>query len=422
MQTTNFWATLLPPQKRSSQSQPAEIDVAIIGGGLTGLNAALELAKNGISCAVFEQETIGWGASSRNGGMMTPGLKASLRSITRAYGLERAREFWQWSLDAIDYVQQIIVEEEIDCDFERNGYAWLACKPKHMENVRREKQWLKENFDYSGGKIIPREELRTEIGTDDYDGAFVDDFGAGLNPAQYTHGLAEAAARSGVCLLEKTPVTKIMRETGQFRVTTPNASTRARQVLLATNGYTTHIVPKARSGIFPVGSYIIVTEPLSEDLQREISPRKRMFYDSKKFIKYFRLTADGRLLYGGRNNLSTTLDLHKSAENLRADMLATFPQLKHTVITHTWTGKLGITFDLLPHVGRFDGIHYAYGYSGHGLSIASYLGREVGQLLAGKIPSTIFAEINHPRTILANFDKLYLPFVAAWYRFLDRVN
>ena len=423
MQTTNFWTDHSPrPADLLTHSLPSQTDVAIVGSGYTGLHAALALAKAGASVAVLEQETIGFGASSRNGGMLTAGLKASLKDIVRMYGIERARQFWQWSLDSIDHVDKTVAEEQIECDFSRPGHVELAYKPSHFEHFKTYVEWKRDQFGYTGGRVVSPSDLRTEIGSDAYFGGLVDDFSAGLQPAKYVFGLAKAVARRGVCLVEHAGVNAVKREGAGFRLSTAKGEITAREVLLATNGYTTGLVPGVRSGIFPVGSYIIATEPLPLDLQDELSPKNRVFFDSKNFLNYFRLTPDGRMLFGGRNDLSTSLDLHESARLLQARMLEVYPQLKGISITHAWTGKLGITFDLMPHVGRMDGIHYAYGYNGHGVSIASYLGKEVGELLAGQRSSVPFMEIKHPRSFIANFDRLYLPFVGAWYRVLDRIS
>lgn len=204
-----------------------------------------------------------------------------------------------------------------------------------------------------------------------------------------------------------------------FAVHTSKGVLRAKDVLIATNGYTDRLVPSLKPRVFPVGSYIIVTEPLPLELQKELSPEGRMFYDSKNFLNYFRLTPDGRMLWGGRNDLSTDLDLQRSASLLRAELVHTFPQLEGIPLTHTWTGKLGITFDLMPHIGRVDGIHYAFGYGGHGLALATYLGSEIGKLLAGQISSSPFAEIPHPTMFFYRSEPWFIPVAARYYRLAD---
>lgn len=423
MKTENFWLEATGVQAQIPTGElPSETDVAVIGGGYTGLHAALRLRKAGVDVTILEAETIGWGASSRNGGMLTPGLKAPLKNIVRMYGMDQARVFWDWSLEAIEHVDRTILEERIACDWDRRGHVALAFKASHWEGFKSYVAWKRANFGYEGDRLVPPDWLQEEIGSTSYFGGIADDVSGGLNPAAYVFGLGCAVANRGAQLVEHAPVTRIDVVKGGFRLHTPKGELRAKEVLLATNGYTTGLVPIARTGIFPVGSYIIVTEPLPPDLQGELSPKERMFYDSKYFLNYFRLTPDGRMLFGGRNRLTTTLDLLESAHLLRSRMLEVFPQLQDVPITHTWTGKLGITFDLMPHIGRVNGIHYAYGYGGHGASIASMLGREVGELLAGARASSPFMEIRHPRSFIARFDRLFLPFVAAYYRLRDRLS
>ena len=211
-------------------------------------------------------------------------------------------------------------------------------------------------------------------------------------------------------------------DSNYFRLITSAGDVRAKKVIVATNGYTDRLVPGLKPLIFPVGSYIVVTEPLSEDLQKIISPKKRMYYDSKWFLNYFRLTPDGRMLWGGRNDLSTDLDLDDSAKRLTRELYSILPDLRDIPITHTWTGKLGITFDLMPHIGEKNGIYYAFGYGGHGLSIATYLGTEIGLLLSGKKDRSPFMEISHQTMFFYRNRPWFIPFAARYFRFLDWVS
>jgi len=422
MKTVPLWTDQYPkPGDLPTSPLPEKVDVAIIGSGYTGLNAALALADSGAQVAALEQETVGWGASSRNGSMLTTGLKSPLRRVIQRYGLETARYFWGWSLEAIDHVESVIAREGIACDFHRPGHAYLAYKPQHYDRIKAYGELLEREFNYSGFQLVDPEGLHTEIGSRAYFGAMTEDRSGLLHPARYVFGLGSAAARKGVRLVEKCRVTRITRRVEGFALQTSQGWLRAKEVLMATNGYTTNLVPGIRQGIFPVGSYIIATEPLPSDLQAELSPKKRAFFDSKRFLNYFCLTPEGRMLFGGRTNLSTHLDLTVSAEILKRQMLRVFPQLAEVPITHSWTGKLGVSFDQMPHIGRVNRIHYAYGYSGHGVSIASYLGYEVGRLIAGEISGGAFMDIHHPRFIFAALDRLYLPFVSAYFRLEDHL-
>ena len=422
MKTIPFWTDQFPrPAELVGHALPEEVDVAIVGGGYTGLTAARIIARNGGSVAVLEQETIGWGASSRNGGMTTTGLKAAAKTVSSRYGKELGRVFWQASLEAIDLIGDIVREEQIECEFERRGHVALATKAQHFKQMQAKADWFRRELQYPIDVVGP-DELHQEIGSQAFYGGLRDEYSGGLNPAKYVYGLAQAVARHGGCLCENTRVTQIKRQNDKFELQTTQGTVRAREVLLATNGYTGGLVRGVRRRIFPVGSYIIVTEPLPENEQRELSPMGRMFYTSRWFLHYFRLTPDGRMLFGGRNNLSTGMDLQESAKRLQRSMLRVFPQLENVPLTHSWSGRLGLTFDLMPHIGRVDRLHYAMGYCGHGVSIATYLGTEAGLLLSGKKENSPFAQIAHDTQFFYQGRPWFLPFAAIYYRFLDWVS
>lgn len=423
MKTTTFWTDQYPRPADipTATAVPTEVDVAIVGSGYTGLNAARILAKAGAAVAVLERHTIGWGASSRNGGMATPGIKQSLKTIWKQYGRDYAHKFWQASLEAIDLIDAIVQEEQITCDWQRNGHIALASKASHFEYYRTLQTWLKEEFGHDT-TLVSKAEIHSEIGSDLYFGGLADEYSGGIQPAKYVFGLARAVANLGVHLCENSDVQRIEKLPTCFLVHTSSGSIKANEVLIATNGYTDKLVPQLKPKIFPVGSYIIVTEPLPTALQQELSPKGRMFYTSKNFLHYFRLTPDGRMLWGGRNNLSTNLDLQESAQRLKTTMHLAFPQLKEVPVSHTWTGKLGLTFDLMPHIGRVNGIHYAFGYGGHGLSIATYVGTEVGKLLAGQINSSPFMEIPEDTRFFYRNKPWFLPFAAQYYRLKDKIS
>jgi len=264
--------------------------------------------------------------------------------------------------------------------------------------------------------------LSSELGSTNYYGAIVDPHAAGLHPAKYVFGLAGVAGRLGAQLVENAEVEQIQGVQGNFQLKTARGTLKAQEILLATNGYTTNLAPAIRTGVFPAGSYIITTEPLSPTMQATLSPKGRMFFDSKHFLNYFRLTPDGRMLFGGRHNLSTDLSVEESARLLRKRMVEVFPQLADVPLSHTWTGKLGLTFDLMPHVGCLNGIHYAYGYAGHGVAVASLVGKEIGEVLAGRRSSQLFSQLRQQRYFFTRYDKFYLPLVSAWFRFLDLVS
>jgi glycine/D-amino acid oxidase-like deaminating enzyme len=421
MKATVYWTDNTPrPEDISISELPKKVEVAIIGTGYTGLNAALALSNEGVNVAVLEQETIGWGGSSRNGGLFAPDISAGMRTIEGCYGLEIAHSLWHWSLEACDYVAQIIATEAIDCDFQRSGQVHLACKPAHLEALRQYSEYIARRYSYKGQHIVERTDLQDEIDSPLFYGGVVEKNAGGLDPAKYVFGLARAAARHGALLVEKARVEDIRRQNGNFTINTSLGELKAKEVLLATNGYTTNLVPQVRYGILPVVTAILVTEPLPPEMQQQLSPKNRVFYSSRKFLDYFHLTADGRMMLGGLRKLSGNFNATNIARDLYARLIEIFPQLVGTPITHVWSGYAGFTFDKVPHIGRINGIHYAYGYSGHGVAAASYLGYEVGQLIAGERESSHFLQIAHPRYFFALFSEQYLPLVTLWHRFLDR--
>ena len=424
MLKTPLWTDQFPrPNNLATSDNPnSDTDIAIIGSGYTGLCAARILRKNGASVTIFDRNTVGWGASSRNGGMATPGLKQGIQKIYKMYGSKLAHEFWKASVDAIDLIEEIVDEHSIDCDWQRNGHASLATKPSHAPRLKQYGSWLEKKFGHVQN-YIPKNQIRDEIGSDAYHGALTDEISGGLHASKYVYGLATTVSNLGVQLCEHTDVLDIEKnDSNYFRLITSAGDVRAKKVIVATNGYTDRLVPGLKPLIFPVGSYIVVTEPLSEDLQNIISPKKRMYYDSKWFLNYFRLTPDGRMLWGGRNDLSTDLDLDDSAKRLTRELYSILPDLRDIPITHTWTGKLGITFDLMPHIGEKNGIYYAFGYGGHGLSIATYLGTEIGLLLSGKKDRSPFMEISHQTMFFYRNRPWFIPFAARYFRFLDWVS
>src|SRR6266446_3938747 len=288
MQQKNFWATTVDsPLVAASPEIPDFVDVAVIGGGFCGLSAARTLAKRGVKVALLEAESFGWGASSRNGGMVLTGMKLPVPTLIKRYGRDTVRKMYAASLESIDCVEHIVREENIDCSFSRCGHLEVACKQAHFDGYEESAALVKREFNHDR-RIIPKSELHAEIGSDIYFGGMVDETSAGLNPARYVAGLALAVQRAGACLYDRTRVSSVEPSTKNgarnFRLQTSRGAVTAREVLLATGAYTTEATPALRKKIIPIGSYIIATEILPADLARELSPRNRMIYDSKHFL------------------------------------------------------------------------------------------------------------------------------------------
>ncbi|HUH98678.1 MAG TPA: FAD-binding oxidoreductase [Anaerolineales bacterium] len=404
---------------------PRQVDVAVLGGGYTGLSAARTLARGHSSVSVLEAETMGWGASSRNGGMVLSGLKLPMRSILKKYGRDLARRLFHCSLEAIDTVEQIVREEAIDCGFARTGHLLTANRPRHFEALKREVEFLAEEFKHEV-HLVSRERQREEIGSDLYYGALVDEASAGLNPAQYVAGLARAAQRAGAVLCARARVQHIERGRNGFTVETERGPIRAQEVLVATAGYTKQAAPWLQSRIIPIGSFIIATERLSDDLATELSPKNRMIFDSRHFLNYFRLW-DHRLIFGGRaaflpENRNT---VRQSMEILRREMVRVYPQLEHVQVEYAWGGTLDFAFDMMTHVGLADGLHYSLGYAGHGVAMATYLGKTVAEaMLSGRIQDHPFAALPLPGAPLGlnGLWPWFLPLAGIWNKVLDWIE
>ena len=430
IQQQNYWLTTAEmPKADASRAIPQSVDVAVIGAGFTGLSAARTLAKKGASVAVLEAETIGWGASSRNGGMVLSGMKLGVNKLISMYGRERTQRMYAASLASIDCVEQIVREENIACDFSRCGHLEVACKQAHFDDYARQVEVIRREFNHEL-KIVPRGELRSEIGSDSYYGGMVDESSVGVNPARYVAGLGAAAIRAGACVFEQTRVQKIERASqtavAGWKVTTPRGALWAKNVFVGTSGYTGVATPALQKKIIPIGSYIIATEVLPDALARQLSPRNRMIYDSKNYIYYYRLTPDNRMLFGGRAAFfpETGDSIRKSAEILQRGMIEVYPQLRDTKVEFVWGGTLDFAFDIMPHAGQIDGIHYALGYAGHGVAMATYQGHLMALEMAGESPENPFVGIPFPGAPLGlyNGKPWFLPFAGAYYKFLDWVS
>jgi glycine/D-amino acid oxidase-like deaminating enzyme len=412
-----YWHdTVEMPSGHDVVSLPEKVDVAVIGGGYTGLSAALALAKRGNRVSVLEARTIGWGASSRNGGMVLTGLKIPMQAAIKRYGREHARRLFECSLESIAMVENLCKEEGIDCNFVRNGHLLTANKPKHYHLLAEEAEFMAKEFDHTV-RLIPKDAQWEEIGSDLYCGALVDETSAGLNPAKYVTGLARAAKRAGAALHARAQVRSLGPREGRFLLETERGSIQAEKVLVATNGYIDAVTPQLRRKILPIGSFIIATEPLPEKLAYELSPHNRMIFDFKHFLNYFRLSEDNRMIFGGRAAFfpENQRTVRRSAEILRREMIEVFPQLRDAQAEYAWGGTLGFAFDLMPHAGEIDGVFYAIGYAGHGVAMATYL---------GTIKEHPFVTFPFPGAPLGlyNGSLWFLPLVGAWHRVLDLIE
>jgi glycine/D-amino acid oxidase-like deaminating enzyme len=393
--------------------------VAVVGGGYTGLAAARVLARRGAEVTVLERHTIGWGASSRNGGFVLPGFKPDVEVLARKLGVLEARRLFDLSIEAVQGLEALVAEEAIDCDYTRCGTVILAARPGHVAGLERSRRFLRDQLGHET-IVLSRGELGSEIGSVRYHGGLLDPLAGAVQPARLVQGLAAAAVRAGARLVEGVEVRGLERRRDGWAVATSAGLVVARDVLVATNGYTGPAVPALRRRVVPVGSYLVATAPLDPALASRLVPRRRVLSDTKNLLYYFRLSPDGRMVFGGRAAFTPT-PVARSAEILARGMVEVFPELAGVPLEYAWGGQVAFTVDQMPHAGRLDGVHYALGYGGHGVAMATWLGARMGDALAGvgEIPRLTAPFRAVP---LYRGTPWFLPLVGGYYRVRDALG
>jgi glycine/D-amino acid oxidase-like deaminating enzyme len=415
-----YWFESMSATPDPAETQlPRRTDVLIIGGGYTGMTAAIRLAQQGTGVTVIDSKPMGTGASARNGGMALNGLSENLAKLIRRHGPELTRRLFEESVAAVDTVEQIVAEGAIDCDFRRSGHFEAAFKPQHFQELQEHQEFLERHFNHAT-QLVTARELHEEIGSQLYHGGLIDPLCAGLHPARYIAGLIRMAAGLNVGLCEEVTVHAIQRRPDGFEIQTSRGNIRAEKVIVASNGYTGRLTPWMQRRVIPVRSLMIATAPLSPEQARALIPRDRMISDTKIFLYYFRLSPDGRrLLFGGRPQ-SPRKSLAENARYMRENMLQVYPQLKQVPMEFMWWGKLGFTMDRTPHIGRQGGLYYAMGYCGHGVALATYLGAKLAEMVMDRHAETAFAQPPFRLIPCYNGKPWFLPLVYSYFKFKDR--
>jgi glycine/D-amino acid oxidase-like deaminating enzyme len=418
-----WWWEAAEPVPAAAPPLPERAEVAIVGGGYCGMNCALELARRGRRAVVIEAERIGFGASSRNGGMVSGGLKLATGDLAAEHGEERARAIVEESARSLPFLEELIRREGIDCDWARSGRFLGAWNDRHYRELAGQVEKIR-TLTGMGAAMVPRERQREEIGSDFYRGGMVAEAYGSLHPAKYARGLADAVRRAGATLVDGTRVTAVARAGEGFRVATSRGSLRADAVFMATNGYTPRdAAPWLARRVIPLASYIIATEELDPGLIRRLVPRGRMISDTKRVLNYYRISPDGRrVLFGGRASFRAQ-EARAVVPRMHAMMAAVWPELARARITHAWTGFVAFTFDHLPHLGAHESVHYAAGCQGSGVAMMSWLGHQAGLKLAGGANrASAFDGLAFPTRPFYDGRPWFLPAVGAWYRLRDRLD
>ena len=357
-------------------------DICIIGAGYTGLSSALHLAEKGYKVTVVEAETVGFGASGRNGGHVGIGQRQDQQYLEKAYGPEIATLLWHMSLEAVDTVKDLIQKHKIKCDL-KHGNVHFAHRAKYIHDLEEEVAFLHDRYNFDQMDYVPKERLSEVIDSDAYHGAVVDRASKHLHPLNYLLGLAAAAVKAGVVIHENSKVTSYAGT--PVVVKTIGGQITANEVILACNGYVEKLEPKISGYIMPINNFILATEPLTDDLVAQIAPLDTSMSDSRFVINYWKLSGDNRLIFGGGENYRRGYpsDIKKF---VRKYMLQVYPQLANTSIDYGWGGTVAITMNRLPHFGRVqDNIWYMQGYSGHGVPTATFAGKLIAEAISGKL-------------------------------------
>jgi glycine/D-amino acid oxidase-like deaminating enzyme len=417
-----FWWEAYEPRPLPEVALPKSIRVVIIGAGYAGLNAALELNREGIGCIVLDANEPGFGGSSRNGGMVSGGVNVGKRYMAKALSDAEAALYLNDAADAFSHIEDLINRENIDCGWTRAGYFLGAWCKSHYEGMAHKVELLNQTA-RSESYLVPPERQREEIGSDYYRGGVVVGRAGHLHPALLFKGLLELCQQRDIPIASKTPAVKLTETATGWRVDTPRGSIEAGDVIIATNGYTGDVTPDLKRRVVPVGSYIIATEELPADLAASISPKNRSFADTRRVLTYYRMSPDGkRLIFGGRAKFGHT-DPVETAPILHRFMTDRFPQLKGVRVTHAWSGNVAFTLDALPHAGQIDGMHYLTGCNGSGVAMMTYLGTQTARRIAGRANRThAFEEGDFPDHPLYTGNPWFLPVIGTWYQIRDRFD
>lgn len=418
-----YWWEEAPRCEESPPDLPADVDVLIVGGGFSGLCAARVLARAGKSVLICEADYIGYGASTRNGGMLGPSFhKLGVAGLKACYGAERTHAILRESIGFIDGVAALIEEENIACDFVRSGRFRCASRPEHYEQMARELEPFVTEVGLDA-EMIPAARVREEIGSDRfYGGAYYHNDG-GLHPGKYHDGLIKAVRARGAQVAAATRVTGLQRNSEGFSVVTSRGTVNAGQVAICTNGYTSTVTPWFRRRILPIRSTMIATEALSAELMQQLMPTRRMYGDSRRVMAYYRPSPDGkRILFGGRAAGRDDKPA-ASALDLRRFLVEIFPQLDKTRISHVWSGLVAYTFDHAPHLGEQDGLFYAMGYCGSGVARSTFFGNKLGhKMLADGEGETSFDNLPFESRPFYTGTPWFMPAIIHWHRFIDRLG
>ena len=423
--TDPFWWENLPQANSNHDAPPPAADIVVIGSGYTGLSCATTLARGGKGVVLFERDRFGVGASTRSGGQVSGGvtLGKSAAGKYSAAQTDIARRRLHDASAAMTYLENLIAEEQIDCDYHRTGRIVAAWTPQHLEQMRGRIPELNA-LTAADARMLSRQEIADELGSDYYIGGMLVNRAGHLDPGKLHAGLLKLALLSGVQCYDHSAVTSVERNGTEFLVTTARGNVRAQRVVVATNAYTGGLDRYLNRRIIPIASHVVATEPLSDALADVTIPKNRSVSENRRVLNYYRKSPDGRrLIFGGRTRFFP-MSSETSSRLLLQTLGRIFPQLGQIRISHCWQGNVALTFDAVPRIGRHDGIDYCVGCNGSGITLMTYLGHLTARklLLGTSDPICSFDDDNMPSSKLYRGRTWFLPIAGTSFQIFDAVD
>jgi gamma-glutamylputrescine oxidase len=421
----SLWASTAEPLRTfPSLSGDIQADVVIIGAGYTGLSAAHHISKSGLAPVVLEANRPGWGASGRNGGVLSAKFRQSFRGIDAGYGRAMARRMYEIAHESVEMVEELVSEFEISARLTRSGQVKAAHNHATLQAAVDEADWMKREMGDTEVRILDARQVHDETGSQAFVGGVLNPGSGGIHPLNYLHGLAEGVARRGVAIFQESPALALGRDNGMIVAETPQGAVRARQAIIATNSYS-DLTPATRHlqhTLVPFRSAIIATDRLPRNLAGYLMPTGRTYTETKRMMRWFRMV-DDRVIFGGRGAFGKQ-DSEAAFNALRKAMIGIFPELADIPLAFKWSGLVAMTLDSVPHIGRLDDrTLFSMGYNGAGVAMSSLMGRYLAAFVRGEKPDVGLLDASRLKIIpLYPLREPAVRMVAGWYQFLDAIG
>ena len=419
-----YKSSVKPFEKGKILENNIDVDICVIGGGLTGVSSALHLVQKGFSVALVEARTLGWGASGRNGGQLGIGMRKDQQFIEKKLGLDHAKELWKLGLEAVNQSKKLISQYKIDCNLQKGVLSAGYYKKNHAEFLNEIEHMVK-YYDFYGYKFLNNEEIQNEIKTKIYNSGLLNTNSYHINPLKLLLGLAKQLTKLKVKIYEKSPIIKIFEELDGVKVFSKFGTIKARKVVVGCNGYLDNLLGNVRNKFMPINNYIIATEPLGENKAKEIIKNNYAVSDTRFLIDYYRFSEDWRMIFGGGETYTGKF-VNNSKNFVLKRMLNVFPMLNKYKIEYSWGGTLAITVNRLPCFGSLmnDKIIYAHGYSGHGLALSILAGKLISEKISGNDERFRFISSIKNLSIPGGnlFRRPIYTSAVAYYKFMDLMN